>query len=76
MQTSLARRQRHRRALGRRPSDNRGTTVATVAGAILASVLIGTFVVAIVGLAVVVGTYNQYAAGLPEPAAALRAIEF
>ena len=76
MQTSLARRQRHRRALGRRTSGNRGTTVATVLGATLAAILIGSFVVAIVGLLIVVGTYNQYAAGLPEPAAALEAIEF
>ena len=76
MQTSLARRQRHRRALGRRPGGRTGTTVATVAGAILGSILIGGFVVAFVGLLVVAGMYNQYAAGLPEPAAVLRAIEF
>src|SRR5688500_13415978 len=76
MQTSLARRQRHRRALGRRPGGRTGTTVATVAGTILASILVGGFVVAFVGLAVVVGAYNQYAAGLPEPAAALKAIDF
>jgi membrane peptidoglycan carboxypeptidase len=76
MQTSLARRQRHRRALGRRPSGNRGTTVATVAGAILASIIIGSFLLAFVGLLLVVGTYNRYAADLPEPAAALKAIEF
>ncbi len=76
MQTSLARRQRHRRALGRRPGGRTGTTVATVAGAILASILIGGFVVAFLGLAVVVGAYNQYAAGLPEPAAALKSIDF
>jgi membrane peptidoglycan carboxypeptidase len=76
MQTSLARRQRHRRALGRRPGGRTGTTVATVAGAILASILVGGFVVAFVGLLVVVGMYNQYAAGLPQPAAVLNAIEF
>jgi membrane peptidoglycan carboxypeptidase len=76
MQTSLARRQRHRRALGRRPGGRTGTTVATVAGTILASILVGGFVVAFVGLAVVVGAYNQYAAGLPEPAAALKALDF
>jgi membrane peptidoglycan carboxypeptidase len=76
MQTSLARRQRHRRALGRRPGGRNGTTVATVAGAILASILVGTFLVAFVGLLIVVGTYNQYAAGLPDPAAELQAIQF
>jgi len=76
MQTSLARRQRHRRALGRRPGGNRGTTVATVAVATIAAILIGSFVVAFVGLLLVVGTYNQYAAGLPEPAAKLQAIQF
>jgi membrane peptidoglycan carboxypeptidase len=76
MQTSLARRLRHRRSLGRRPGSQRGTTVATVLGTALAVFVIGSFLVAFVGLLVVVGTYNQYAAGLPEPAAALRAIEF
>jgi membrane peptidoglycan carboxypeptidase len=76
MQTSLARRQRHRRALGRRPGGRTGTTVATVAGTILGSILIGGFVIAFVGLLVVVGMYNQYAAGLPEPATALTAIRF
>jgi membrane peptidoglycan carboxypeptidase len=76
MQTSLARRQRHRRALGRRPTGRRGTTVATVVGATLATIVIGTFLVALLGLAVVVGAYNQYATGLPEPAAALKAIDF
>jgi membrane peptidoglycan carboxypeptidase len=76
MQTSLARRQRRRRALARRPGGRTGTTVATVAGTILASILVGGFVVAFVGLLVVVGTYNQYAAGLPEPARVLTAIKF
>ena len=75
MQTSLARRQRHRRALGRRPAGRRGTTVATVVGASLAAVIIG-----IVrswpssASCSSSGTYNQYAAGLPAPAAALKAI--
>jgi membrane peptidoglycan carboxypeptidase len=76
MQTSLARRQRHRRALGRRPASRRGTTVATVVGASLAAVIIGMLLVAFVGLAVVVGAYNQYATGLPEPAAALKTLDF
>jgi penicillin-binding protein 1A len=76
MQTSLARRQRHRRALGRRPATRRGTTAATVIGATLGAFLIGSFVVGFVGLLVLVGAYNSYAAGLPEPAAAIEAIEF
>ncbi|MDO8483517.1 MAG: transglycosylase domain-containing protein [Candidatus Limnocylindrales bacterium] len=76
MQTSVARRQRHRRAIGRRPSGRRGTTVATVVGAILAVLLVGTILVAFVGLLVVVGAYNHYAAGLPLPAAALNSIQF
>ena len=76
MQTSLARRQRHRRAIGKRPSGRRGTTVVTVLGASLAAVLIGSFLVAFLGLVVVVGAYNQYASGLPEPAAALTNIQF
>ena len=76
MQTSLARRQRHRRALGRRPAGRRGTTVATVVAASVATFFIGMFLVGFVGLLVFIGAYNQYAAGLPEPAAALKAIEF
>ena len=76
MQTSLARRQRHRRALGRRPNSRRGMTAATVVGATLAALIAGTLVVGFVGLLLVVGAYNQYAADLPEPAAALKAIDF
>ncbi len=76
MQTSLARRQRHRRALGRRPGGRRGTTVATVFGAIIAALLVGSFIVAMVGLVAVVGAYNHYSAGLPAPVAALNSIQF
>ncbi len=76
MQTSLARRQRHRRATGRRPEGGRGSTVATAVGATIVVLLVGSFLVGFIGLAVVVSAYNQYAAGLPEPAAALNEIQF
>ena len=76
MQTSLARRLRHRRAMGRRPSGGRGTTVATVVGATIAALLGGSLLVVVVGLAAVVGAYNQYAAGLPAPAEILNNIQF
>ena len=62
--------------MGRRPSGSRGTTVATVVGATIAALLGGSLLVAVVGLAAVVGAYNQYAAGLPAPAKALNEIQF
>ena len=76
MQTSLARRQRHRRALGRRPRGGHGSTIVTVVGAIVVALFVGSLVVAGTGFVFAVGAYNQYAAGLPDPAKALQNIEF
>jgi membrane peptidoglycan carboxypeptidase len=73
MQTSLARRQRHRRS-GRRPSG--GGTARAVAIA-LPLFLFGTFVlVGVSGLVAVVAAYNHYAEGLPDPQAQLANLDF
>ena len=77
MQTSLARRQRHRRALQRRPQGRTGSTIGrdprsssssscSLTGGLLAGA----------GAVVAVGAYNHYAAGLPDPVAALTNIPF
>ena len=76
MQTSLARRQRHRRALGRRPRSRHGSTIVTAVGAIVVALFVGSLVVAGAGFAFTVAAYNHYAAGLPDPAKALQNIEF
>jgi peptidoglycan glycosyltransferase len=76
MQTSLARRQRHRRALGRQPRGRNSSRVLGAVSAIVVALFIASFGVAVVGLIFVVGAYNHYAAGLPDPASQLKAIQF
>ena len=76
MDTSLARRQRHRRALGQRPRTRRGSTIATALVALVTAMFVAAIVVAGAGLVFTVGTYNHYAAGLPDPAKALQNIQF
>jgi membrane peptidoglycan carboxypeptidase len=76
MQTSLARRQRHRRALGRQPRGRNGSRVIGAVGAVVVALFVASFLVAGLSLVFVVGAYNQYAAGLPDPAGQLRAIQF
>jgi len=75
MQTSLARRQRHRRALQRRPRG--GNSV--LRGVLIALPILLLLVVVIAtgtGLVVAVGTYNHYLAGLPDPKSALAGLTF
>src|SRR5258708_4565003 len=60
MQTSLARRQRHRRALGQQPRGRNGSRVLGAFGAVVIALFIGTFIVAGIGFAFVVGAYNSY----------------
>jgi membrane peptidoglycan carboxypeptidase len=75
MQTSLARRQRHRRN-GTRRSNRGGSTVRTVAIA-LPLFLLGTLVlVGLVGLVGAVAAYNHYSQGLDDPKALLGNLEF
>ena len=74
MQTSLARRQRHRRALQRRPKAG-GSTLGRIASSSSSSCSSsrarrGT------GVVFAVGAYNHYAAGLPDPKEALTNLEF
>ena len=76
MQTSLARRQRHRRALGQQPRGRNGSRALGAVSAIVVALFVASFLVAGLGLIFVVGAYNHYAAGLPDPAEQLKAIQF
>jgi membrane peptidoglycan carboxypeptidase len=76
MQTSLARRQRHRRALGRQPRGRNGSRVLGAVGAIVVALFVASFFVAAIGFIFVVGAYNHYAAGLKDPRELLNAIQF
>ena len=76
MQTSLARRQRHRRALQGRPKGRRGSIIGRVAVVVLIVFLSTTLLATGAGLVVAVGAYNHYAANLPDPAEALQNLEF
>ncbi|MGZ8437685.1 MAG: transglycosylase domain-containing protein [Candidatus Limnocylindrales bacterium] len=76
MQTSLARRQRHRRALGQQPRGRNGSMALGAVSAMVVALFIASFLVAGLGLIFVIGAYNHYAAGLPDPAQQLKAIQF
>ena len=71
MQTSLARRQRHRRALHGSPKTHGRSAVGRVLLVIFLIFLVITLLTAGTGLVFAVGAYNHYAAGLPEPKDAL-----
>ncbi len=76
MQTSLARRQRHRRALQGRPKGRGGSTVGRVLLVIFLIFLVVALLTTGTGLVFAVGAYNHYAAGLPEPKEALTHLDF
>src|SRR4029079_11184678 len=76
MQTSLARRQRHRRALARRPQGRTGTTIGRILLALLVVLIAAGGLLAGSGAVVAMGAYNHYAEGLPDPVAALTNIPF
>ncbi len=76
MQTSLARRQRHRRALQGRPKGRAGTTIGRVLLVIFLIFLVIALLTTGAGLVFAVGAYNHYAAGLPEPKEALTNLDF
>src|SRR6478735_3266379 len=77
MQTSLARRQRHRRALHRRPQGRTGSsTVGQILLVVLMVFILTGGLLAGAGAVVAVGAYNYYAAGLPDPVEALTNIPF
>src|SRR4029078_3503790 len=76
MQTSLARRQRHRRALQRRPTGRTGTNIGQVLLVLLVVLIATGGLLAGSGVVVAMGAYNYYAQGLPDPDAALTSIPF
>ena len=76
MQTTLARRQRHRRALQRQPRGRAGSTFGRIVVVVLVVLLLTTGLAAGTGAVFAVGAYNHYAAGLPDPVEALNNIDF
>ncbi|MEO8438150.1 MAG: biosynthetic peptidoglycan transglycosylase, partial [Chloroflexota bacterium] len=76
MQTTLARRQRHRRALQGRPRGRAGSTAGRILIVVLAVLLLTTGLLAGTGVLFTVGAYNHYAAGLPDPRNILTSIDF
>jgi membrane peptidoglycan carboxypeptidase len=76
MQTSLARRQRHRRALQRRPRGRTGSIIGSIALVVLLVILTTGGLAAGAGVVVGVGAYNYFAAGLPDPVTALTNIDY
>src|SRR5688572_22084045 len=76
MQTTLARRQRHRRALGRRPTGRGGSTVRRIVIAIPIIVLLVGVLMAGAGLLFTTAAYNYYAQGLPDPKSLLADLDF
>jgi membrane peptidoglycan carboxypeptidase len=75
MQTSLARRQRHRRSLGRgRP---RGSSAVRRTVIAIPIILFGAFVlVGVAGIVGVAAAYNYYSQGLPDPRDTLSNLSF
>jgi penicillin-binding protein 1A len=76
MQTTLARRQRHRRATGRRPTRRGGSTLRRILVAIPIIILLVSLLLAGAGALFTVAAYNYYAAGLPDPKEALTDLDF
>jgi membrane peptidoglycan carboxypeptidase len=76
MQTTLARRQRHRRAISRRPTGRSGTVVRSILIAIPVILLLVTIMLAGAGALFTVAAYNFYAQGLPDPKSALNDLRF
>jgi membrane peptidoglycan carboxypeptidase len=76
MQTTLARRQRHRRATGRRPTGRGGSTLRRILIAIPIIILLVSVLLAGAGALFTVAAYNYYAAGLPDPKEALTGLDF
>jgi membrane peptidoglycan carboxypeptidase len=76
MQTTLARRQRHRRSINRRPTGRGGTVARRILIAIPIIVLLVTILMAGAGTLFTVAAYNFYAQGLPDPSTALKDLTF
>ena len=76
MQTSLARRQRHRRALQRRPAGTRRIDLRSDRHRHPVILLLAGLARRGRGAVLAVGAYNYYAAGLPDPKDALNDLDF
>jgi membrane carboxypeptidase/penicillin-binding protein len=76
MQTTLARRQRHRRLVTRQPVGSGGSTVRRILIAIPLIVLLVSVLLAGTGALFTVTAYNYYANGLPDPKSALTGLDF
>ncbi len=76
MQTTLARRQRHRRSQARRPTRRGGSTLRRILIAIPIILLLVSLLLAGAGALFTVAAYNYYAAGLPDPEEALTKLDF
>jgi membrane peptidoglycan carboxypeptidase len=76
MQTTLARRQRHRRALGRRPAGGGGKWFRRILIAIPIVLILLAALTAGAGALFTVAAYNYYATGLPDPKEALTNLDF
>jgi membrane peptidoglycan carboxypeptidase len=76
MQTTLARRQRHRRTVNRRPVGRGGSNLLRIVIAILVIVLLFSVMLAGAGGLFTVAAYNFYADGLPDPKSALNELSF
>ncbi len=76
MQTTVARRQRRRRALQQRPKGNGGTIVRRILIAIPIIFVLVTMLTAGAGALFTVAAYNYYAQGLEDPQTALNDLDF
>jgi penicillin-binding protein 1A len=76
MQTTLARRQRHRRAATRRPKPRGGSTIRRILIAIPVILVLVMALTAGAGALFTVAAYNYYAQGLPDPEEALTDLDF
>jgi penicillin-binding protein 1A len=76
MQTTLARRQRHRRAISRRPAGRGGSWIRRILIAIPIVVLLVAVLLGVAGALFTVAAYNFYARDLPDPKAALSDLSF
>ncbi len=76
MQTTLARRQRHRRALNRRPAGRGGTIIGRIVLIVATVILLVTAMVGAAGALFTVAAYNFYAQGLPDPKSQLNELTF
>ena len=76
MQTTLARRQRHRRSINRRPVGRGGANLRRILIAIPIILLLLSVLLAGAGGLFTVAAYNYYASGLPDPKSALGDLNF